>query len=78
MVRKSLVDYFYMKTHRIFPTVLTEFSYDISSEEESTVHREFDKFKYHPDVFPINTIDDLHVHIPDSLQSILLIYLILY
>ena len=59
-----------MKTHRIFPTVLTEFSYDISSEEESIVHREFDKFKYHPDVFPINTIDDLHVHIPQFTKFI--------
>ena len=41
-----------MKTHRIFPTVLTEFSYDISSEEESTVYKEFDRFKYRSDVFP--------------------------
>ena len=60
-----------MKTHRIFPTVLTEFSYDISSEEESIVHREFDKFKYHPDVFPINTIDYLHIHIPQFARFII-------
>ena len=61
-----------MKIHRIFPTVLTEFSYDISSEEESIVHRELnDRFKYHPDVFPINTIDYLHIHIPQFARFIL-------
>ena len=59
-------------THRIFPTVLTEFSYDISSEEESTVHRELnDRFKYNPDVFPINTIDYLHIHIPQFARFII-------
>ena len=60
-----------MKTHRIFPTVLTEFSYDISKEEESTVHKEFDRFEYRPDVFPINTITDLHIHIPQFTKFIL-------
>ena len=60
-----------MKTHRIFPTVLTEFSYDISSEEESTVYKEFDRFKYRSDVFPMNTIDDLHTHIPQFAKFII-------
>ena len=60
-----------MKTHRIFPTVLTEFSYDISKEEESTVHKEFDRFEYRTDVFPINTITDLHIHIPQFTKFIL-------
>ena len=58
-------------THRIFPTILTEFSYDISNEEESVVHKEFDRFKYRPDVFPKNTINDLHIHIPQFAKFIL-------
>ena len=58
-------------THRIFPTILTEFSYDISNEEESIVYKEFDRFKYRPDVFPKNTINDLHIHIPQFAKFIL-------
>ena len=60
-----------MKIHRIFPTVLTEFSYDISNEEELLVHKEFDRFKYHSDVFTVNTITDLHIHIPQFAKFII-------
>lgn len=60
-----------MKIHRIFPTILTEFSYDISNEEELLVHKEFDRFKYHSDVFPVNTITDLHIHIPQFAKFII-------